>query len=388
MRKTFVLACLFFLFATLSHANAKAPVVVLETSMGAIHIEMNPGKAPVTVANFLKYVRSGHYNGTVFHRVIPNFMIQGGGLTANMTKKKSRAPIKNEADNGLTNIRGSIAMARTSAPHSASAQFFINVKNNPFLNHRSKTMRGWGYCVFGQVVKGMDVVDKIRYVRTTMKNFRRNVPVQPITITRSYVQGEQKPAARAAAPTKVKAPAARKAAPNASFASIPKKTIVELDTTMGKIQIELYRNLAPATTSNFIEYVNAGFYNGTVFHRVIPNFMIQGGGLTTNMTKKKTRAPIKNEADNSLKNERGTVAMARTSAPHSATAQFFINVKSNPFLNHRSKTLRGWGYCVFGKVVKGLDIVDKIRYVKTSTKGYRRNVPVQPVIIRSARLLR
>ncbi|TNE48116.1 MAG: peptidyl-prolyl cis-trans isomerase [Deltaproteobacteria bacterium] len=168
---------------------------------------------------------------------------------------------------------------------------------------------------------------------------------------------------------------------------MPKRSVVELDTTMGKIQIELFRNLAPVTTSNFIEYVKSGFYNGTIFHRVIPNFMVQGGGLTPDMTKKKTRAAIQNEADNGLKNERGTLAMARTSAPHSATAQFFINVKNNPFLNHRGKTLRGWGYCVFGKVIKGMDVVDKIRYTKTATKGFRRNVPVQPVIIRSAKLL-
>ena len=160
--------------------------------------------------------------------------------------------------------------------------------------------------------------------------------------------------------------------------------VVELHTSMGLIVIELDKGNAPVTSENFITYVEEGFYDGTVFHRVIPNFMIQGGGMTADMDQKKTHASIKNEADNGLKNDKYTVAMARTNDPHSATAQFFINTKGNDFLNFRSPTMQGWGYCVFGKVIEGQDVVDAIEQVDTSTKGYHENVPVTPVIIEKA----
>ena len=159
-------------------ASAQAAVVELKTSHGLIVLELNSEKAPNTVANFLQYVKDGHYNGTIFHRVIAGFMIQGGGMDRNLNEKNTREPIKNEADNGLTNVIGSIAMARTSDPHSASAQFFINVANNTFLNHTSKTERGWGYAVFGRVVKGMDVVQRI----STLPTDGGDVPLQTVTI--------------------------------------------------------------------------------------------------------------------------------------------------------------------------------------------------------------
>lgn len=170
---------------------AKAPAnpkVVLETSMGRIVVELDAAKAPKTVANFLGYVKSGHYDGTVFHRVIPGFMIQGGGMTADMGEKKTGAPIPNEADNGLKNERGTLAMARTSDPNSATAQFFINTVDNKFLNHSGKTMQGWGYAVFGKVVEGMETVDKIAGVKTGNKGPYQNVPVEPVTIVKATVQ--------------------------------------------------------------------------------------------------------------------------------------------------------------------------------------------------------
>ena len=166
---------------------AQATKVQLETTMGNIVLELDAKKAPKSVANFLMYTKSGHYNGTIFHRVINNFMIQGGGLDAKMNKKPSKAPITNEADNGLKNVVGSVAMARTGAPHSATAQFFINVNNNKFLDHKSKDQRGWGYAVFGKVVKGMDVVNKIKAVKTTRVNGRGDVPVSPITIKKATI---------------------------------------------------------------------------------------------------------------------------------------------------------------------------------------------------------
>ncbi len=160
---------------------------------------------------------------------------------------------------------------------------------------------------------------------------------------------------------------------------------VILDTTKGQLTIELYPKEAPETVKNFLAYVDAGFYNGTIFHRVIPNFMIQGGGFTPDIQQKSPRPPIKIESDNGLKNLRGTLAMARTQDPNSATAQFFINSVDNGFLNFTAKTVQGWGYAVFGKVVQGMEVVDEISKVKTGAKGMHRDVPVEPVAITGAK---
>ena len=159
---------------------------------------------------------------------------------------------------------------------------------------------------------------------------------------------------------------------------------VELTTSAGTIRLELDDAKAPATVANFLEYVNAGHYDGTIFHRVIKGFMVQGGGFDTGFNQKATRAPIQNEANNGLKNDNYTVAMARTSDPHSASAQFFINVTDNDFLNHTAPTAQGWGYAVFGKVVGGTDVVDKIKKVRTGRKGFHENVPVEDVVIEKA----
>ncbi len=162
------------------------PVVLLQTSMGDIKVELYPDKAPVTVENFLAYVKEGHYDGLVFHRVIRDFMIQGGGFTKQMAEKRpSRGPIRNEAGNGLANDRGTLAMARTGVVDSATAQFFINVVNNDFLNHKDETSRGFGYAVFGKVVEGMDVVDKIRNVPTGNQRMFQDVPKDPVTIIKA-----------------------------------------------------------------------------------------------------------------------------------------------------------------------------------------------------------
>ena len=161
--------------------------VNLETNLGNITIELDKKKAPKTVNNFVKYIQEGHYDKTIFHRVINGFMIQGGGFEKNMKEKATTAPIENEADNGLKNKAYTLAMARTSDPHSASAQFFINLADNDFLNHSSKTMSGWGYAVFGKVIKGMEVVDKISEVATATKGFHDDVPVKPITIKKATI---------------------------------------------------------------------------------------------------------------------------------------------------------------------------------------------------------
>lgn len=160
-------------------------MVKLQTNFGDITLELDAEKAPITVANFLQYVDSGFYDGTIFHRVINNFMIQGGGFDTSMNQKSTEAEIKNEADNGLANDKYTIAMARTSAPHSASSQFFINVANNEFLNHTAPTGSGWGYCVFGKVVEGMDVVDKIKLARTTSLKGHQDVPASNVVIEKA-----------------------------------------------------------------------------------------------------------------------------------------------------------------------------------------------------------
>ena len=161
--------------------------VKLYTNFGDITLELNAEKAPITVANFLQYVESGFYDGIIFHRVIDGFMIQGGGFDANMKQKSSKDEIKNEADNGLANDNYTVAMARTSVPDSASSQFFINITDNDFLNHTAPTSSGWGYCVFGKVIEGMDIVDKIKAVKTTSKAGHRDVPVEPVMIEKASV---------------------------------------------------------------------------------------------------------------------------------------------------------------------------------------------------------
>ncbi len=162
-------------------------MVKLTTNFGDITLELNAEKAPLTVANFLQYVENGFYDGLIFHRVIDDFMIQGGGMDTKMKQKPTEAEIKNEADNGLSNDKYTIAMARTSAPHSASSQFFINVNDNDFLNHSSPTPSGWGYCVFGKVVEGMEVVDQIKAVKTGSSLGHQDVPVEAVIIEKAFV---------------------------------------------------------------------------------------------------------------------------------------------------------------------------------------------------------
>ena len=162
---------------------------------------------------------------------------------------------------------------------------------------------------------------------------------------------------------------------------------VELNTNKGRVVLELNTEKAPKTAENFLQYVRDGFYDGVIFHRVIDGFMVQGGGMDENFKEKATRDAIENEADNGLSNDVGTIAMARTQAPHSASAQFFINVSNNTFLNHTSKTAQGWGYAVFGKVVEGMDVVNEIKGVRTGNRGYHADVPLENVVIESAKII-
>lgn len=165
-------------------------MIILETNYGDISITLNHEQAPKSAANFEQYVRNGHYDGTLFHRVIPGFMIQGGGFDQDFNQKPTLEPIENEADNGLKNLTGTLAMARTQDPHSATAQFFINVADNDFLNHSGKNIQGWGYCVFGEVVAGMEVVERITAVETTRRGMHADVPAEDVVITRAYIKDD------------------------------------------------------------------------------------------------------------------------------------------------------------------------------------------------------
>ena len=190
---TMIILISLFLSVYSAWAETQKPRVRIETNHGIISLEFYPQAAPQTVKNFIQYVQDGFYDGTIFHRVIKGFMIQGGGLTADMQKKATRTPIPNEADNGLKNQRGTIAMARTMNPHSATSQFFINTVDNPFLDHKGKNPKGWGYCVFGEVVDGMNVVDAIERLSTTVKTGRRDVPITPVIIKRATLEKKKKP---------------------------------------------------------------------------------------------------------------------------------------------------------------------------------------------------
>ena len=182
---TLLFSAALMLGMTTASAQGSAPRVALETTLGRIVIELAPKEAPKTVDNFLTYVKAGHYDGTVFHRVIPTFMIQGGGFSADMTERPTRAPIPLESRNGLKNDRGAVAMARRGDPNSATAQFFINVSDNRFLDHPGQD--GWGYCVFGKVTAGMDVVDRIRKVKTGTQQGYQDVPVEPVIIEKAVI---------------------------------------------------------------------------------------------------------------------------------------------------------------------------------------------------------
>ena len=396
--------CIILLALTCWSNAAENVSVVLKTTAGDITILLDANKAPVTVKNFLKYVDSGEYEGTIFHRVIAGFMIQAGGMDKNLTAKPDGKVIHNEADNGVRNLTGTIAMARTNIIDSADRQFFINVSNNASLDHttasctredeqkqkdaRQKglykpvTCKTFGYAVFGYVTAGMDVVRQIESTPTSRRGVNADVPLEPISIIKVARLHPEPPVLSEKNPS------------------------VVLKTSAGDITIILNAEKAPVSVENFLGYVDSGGYDGTIFHRVISGFMIQGGGLDKNLTAKPAGRQIHNEADNGLLNLTGTIAMARTNAIDSADRQFYINVNDNTSLDHteascsredkrkqkdaRQKGLasrvacKSFGYAVFGHVTAGMHYVRQIESAVTARRaGGHANVPVTPISIYS-----
>jgi len=346
---------------TLAEMSGKQAVV--NTTAGAIVIDLRPDLAPNHVGYFMKLAREGQFDGTIFHRVLRLAIIQGGDP---LSKDPSKAKLYGTGGLGVLaaelgaepQTRGAAsAVLQPGKPDSGGAQFFVCVTDQPSL--------GGKYTVFGRVSEGMEVVQKISEAPATPEGMVR----ERIEILSVDVRDTPPPEPEPFSTESVEALRAYRAI---------------LETSAGPITIEFFPDKAPGHVKNFLDLVRKGTYEGTTFHRVIPGFMIQGGGFTADLGHKPTREPIKNEANNGLKNAVGTIAMARTSDPHSATSQFFINVVDNPALDYREGN---FGYAVFGKVVSGMDVVQSIATVQTAARPPHQNVPVKPVVIESARVL-
>lgn len=322
--------------------EATDTIATVNTSAGEFTIRLELEKAPLSVATFVTHVDSGYYDQSLFWRVIPQELVQAGGYELGLVTKTAGDPIINESDNGLLNVRGTIAMARTSDPNSAAAQFFINVADNPDFD---PSMGEPGYAVFGTVIDGMDVIDAIAALPTTTRNDFANAPEEDVIITAAESLGSNQ---------------------------------VRMTTTLGTFTLQLDSANALVTVANFMDYVASGFYVGTLFHRVSADSFVQGGGVTLGPVASATQTPIANESTNDLANKRGRVALYYASDPNSVTPQFFVNVVDNPQFNASGDTL---GFPVFGEVVDGMDVIDAIAALPTETIAGLENAPINDVVI-------
>jgi len=374
-----------------SGSASDAQFVKVTTTMGDLVLELDRAGAQKTVENFLGYVGRGFYNGTIVHRVLKDHLIQGGGFLADGSPKPAAEAIANESNPEVRHTRGTVAMARSSSgPDTATSQFFINVADNVNLDSDAA---GGGHAIFAKVVSGMRVVDSIRMV-PVMADVSGEVsrPANPIIVlsVRAISAGDAQSALAAEAKINAAAMTTSAVAPDSTASTdVPKVAYVQITTSKGILVVQLDGEKAPISTANFLNYVDQEFYNGLIFHRVMNNFMIQGGAFAandSNMAQPKTgNPPIKNEYRNGLKNLKGTVAMARLgNQPDSASSQFFINVVDNPALDEARD---GAAYAVFGKIISGMDVVDAIKDVKTGNRGTHANVPLEPITITSTRRL-
>lgn len=368
--------------------------VTIHTNFGPITLELFPDKAPITVENFLQYARSGFYNQTVFHRIHPGFVIEGGSFEVNgISKYPRQMPIQNESNiSSLPNAKYTVAMSHlTDMPDSATSDFFINLNDNITLNYSGDSADN-SYCVFGKVIEGFDVVDTIGNLKTEARGRNEQYPVEDVIIEKVTIEGEpdntmenkdnslndeQKEANKEIT--------AASADDNEEEDAWP-GPIVRLETNKGNIDIVLFPEFAPKTVKNFLRYVNEDFYNGTIFHRVISLFMIQGGGYDVDLNSKPRHDSIPYEGNNGLENQRYTVSMARSQALDSASSEFFINTITNPELDDANRGGEG-GYTVFGRVIDGFDVVNTIADSQVAPKGSHQHVPVNPVIIEKAYVL-
>lgn len=325
---------------------------VVTTSAGEFTIRLDVENAPLTSAAFGSWVEGGYYEGTMFHTVVAGERIQAGGYVPGLVEKQTRSPIVNESGNGLLNTRGTIAMARLTEPDSATAQFYFNVADNPLLDPQNGEP---GYAVFGEVVEGIDVVDQIAAVPTTTRDGYGDVPVENVFITAverlDDVNGNPR---------------------------------VRISTSLGDITVDLDTSAASITVENFLRYVSDGFYVGTIFHRVVPNFIVQGGGLTLGPMAQPDAGTIANESANGVDNTRGTVALYFENNPQEVSSQFYVNVSENPQFNGIEGLLR---YPVFGEVIEGMDVVDQIAGIETTTLGTFENLPTQLVTVERIELI-
>lgn len=375
--------------------------VLLETSKGELLIELNADKAPWTAANFLTYIDSRFYDGTVFHRVLPERLIQGGAYTLQMQPKPTGPAVRNESGNGLKHVRGAVAMASSAVPDSATSEFFINAIDNRTLDDAPP---GRGFAVFGKVVAGMDVVDAIAAEPVVSNGAGEDSrPTSPVVIQSARRISPEQAAPRiahattpdsmssqgTAPPPATSQPAAgsSQTQPATGERKTPALVYVLIISTKGEIVMELNHDKAPISVDNLLAYVDKNFYDGVLFHRVVRRStgggidVIQGGGYSPDMHDKKVGAPIKNESQNGLRNVRGAVAVAHpNNQPDSGTSQFFINVQDNPSLDQSTD---GAAYAVFGRVIVGMGVVEAIQQVLTVDKGDYLGMPQIAVVMQT-----
>lgn len=318
-----------------------------ETNAGEFAIAFDIEAAPDTVAAFVENVQNGYYEGVVVHRIVDDMLVEAGGYSLQFVEKEARDPIVNEAGNGLSNTRGTIAMARTTEPDSARAQFYFNLTDNPELD---PSLEGPGYAVFGQVIEGMETVDAIGALETGTRDGFDEVPLQDVVIQ---------------AATRVENPGG------------PPR--VRIETNFGNILVELNADAAPVTVDNFLQYVDAGFYAGTIFHRVVPEFVIQGGGFVIEPALRSGGEPLPNALGADASNRRGTVAVAAAD-PAVETSQFLFNLSDN------LQQDQGDGYTVFARVVEGIEVLEEISARATATRNNLEQAPAENVVIRAVTL--
>lgn len=369
--------------ATLDLSRGGYSCYDVDTTMGTFTVALDETWAPLHAANFKRYADSGAYENVIFHNVMSYSLIQSGTYTADLEEVATFEPVVSEANNGLLNYRGRLVATRDyDQPDSATAGFLVNIYNNPGFGY-GQTSDGHGLTVFGGVVAGMDVIDAISDVEVASDETYGLKPTEDVVI--NSVEASNCPAQAEPIEEKVIVlpyPVNENDDTAAIDLSRGDYSCFNMVTSLGNIELAIDTLYAPATSANFIQYVDDGFYDGLIFHRVIEGFMIQGGGLTPDLTSKTTRDPIATESQNGLKNYRGRIAMARTSAPNSATSQFFINTVDNGFLN-QAEASDGVGYTVFGGVISGMETVDTIAAVDTSSQGGRNDVPDDTVTIDS-----